>query len=221
LVKDQPIIIIFLGAPGAGKGTQAAGVARELNMAHISSGDLFRQAVERGDELGLKVKAYMEKGTLVPDEITIQMVLNRLAQPSSQKGIILDGFPRNLAQAESLDRALSAQEEAVWRVIYIRVEQPELIRRLSTRWLCRKCQAPHTREAAGGQPSVCQKCGGELYQRADDSPETVKKRLEVYFNDTTPLIDYYLRKGKLAEVEGEGAVNIVTDRIVSAVGGRA
>jgi adenylate kinase len=221
LAKDQPIIIIFLGAPGAGKGTQAAGVARELNMAHISSGDLFRQAVERGDDLGRRVKAYMEKGMLVPDEITIQMVLDRLAQPSPQKGIILDGFPRNLVQAESLDKALTAQHEAVKRVVYIRVEQPELIRRLSTRWLCRKCQAPYTRDGAASQAVSCQKCGGELYQRADDSPETVKNRLEVYFRDTTPLIDYYRCQRKLAEIDGEGAVNIVTDRIVSAVGGRA
>jgi len=144
LAKDQPVIIIFLGAPGAGKGTQAAGVARELNMAHISSGDLFRQAVERGDDLGRKVKAFMEKGTLVPDEITIQMVLDRLAQPPPQNGIILDGFPRNLAQAESLDRALTAQQKTVRKVVYILVEQPELIRRLSTRWLCRKCQAPYS-----------------------------------------------------------------------------
>ncbi len=189
-------------------------------MAHISSGDLFRQAVERGDGLGRRVKAYMEKGTLVPDEITIQMVLDRLGWPSPQKGIILDGFPRNLAQAESLDAALNVQQKTVFGVVYIRVEQPELVRRLSTRWLCRKCQAPYTRETADGQPAVCQKCGGELYQRADDSPETVKKRLEVYFRDTTPLIDYYQCQGKLAEIDGEGAVDIVTDRIVSAVGGR-
>jgi adenylate kinase len=189
-------------------------------MAHISSGDLFRQAVERGDDLGRRVKAFMEKGTLVPDEITIQMVLDRLAQPSLQKGIILDGFPRNLVQAESLDRALAAQQKTVLRVVYIRVEQPELVRRLSARWLCRKCQAPYSM-GIGGQAVACQKCGGELYQRADDSPETVKKRLEVYFRDTIPLIDYYQRQGKLAEINGEGAVNIVTDRIVSAVGGRA
>ena len=163
-------------------------------MAHLSSGDLFRQAVERGDELGQKVKAYMEKGALVPDEITIQMVLNRLAQPSQQKGVILDGFPRNLAQAESLDKALMSQGKAVKWVIYIRVAQAELVRRLSNRWLCRKCQTPHTRDGATAEPSTCLKCGGELYQRADDSPETVQKRLEVYFRDTAPLIEYYRRQ---------------------------
>jgi adenylate kinase len=217
LSKDQQMIVIFLGAPGAGKGTQAAAVASEMDLAHISSGDLFRQAVERGDELGQTVKAYMEKGALVPDEITIQMVLNRLAQPSQQKGIILDGFPRNLAQAESLDKALEKAGKDVRAVVYIRVEQPELIRRLSNRWLCRQCQAPYARDAGG----TCEKCGGELYQRADDSPDTVKKRLEVYFKNTAPLIDYYQHKKKLVEIDGEGDVELVTGRIVRALGGQA
>jgi adenylate kinase len=220
LAKEQEVIFIFLGAPGAGKGTQAAGVAREMDMAHISSGDLFRQAVGRGDALGSKVKTYMEKGALVPDEITIQMVLERLAQPSRQKGVILDGFPRNLAQAESLDKALTGQGKAVNSVVYIRVAQTELVRRLSNRWLCRQCQTPYTRDGAVGDAGTCKNCGGELYQRADDAPETVKKRLEVYFQDTAPLIDYYRRQGKLVEIDGEGDVKTVTGRIVSTVGGR-
>jgi adenylate kinase len=216
LAEDKALIVIFLGAPGAGKGTQALGVAQQMNMAHISTGDLFRQAVERGGALGRQVKGYMDKGALVPDEITIQMVLERLVQPSKQRGIILDGFPRNLVQAESLDRALENQGKAVSSVVYIRVAQPELVRRLSSRWLCKRCQTPHTRDEA----VACQKCGGELYQRADDSPETVKKRLEVYFKDTAPLIDYYRRQGKLAEIDGEGEVKQVTGRIVDAVSGR-
>lgn len=216
MAKEQLLIVIFLGAPGAGKGTQAAGVAREMDMAHISSGDLFRQAVERGDELGRRVKSYMEKGVLVPDEITIQMVLDRLAQPAKQRGVILDGFPRNLAQAESLDMALASQNRSVSSVVYIRVGQPELMRRLSNRWLCKRCQTPYTREVGS-----CQKCGGELYQRMDDSPETVAKRLEVYFQDTAPLIDYYRRQGKLADIDGEGEVQKVTGSIVTAIGGRA
>jgi adenylate kinase len=210
------MIVIFLGAPGAGKGTQAIGVAREMDMAHISSGDLFRQALERGDDLGHKVKVYMEKGALVPDIITIQMVLERLAQPSKQKDVILDGFPRNLAQAESLDQALEDQGKTVNSVVYIRVAQAELIHRLSNRWLCRNCQLPYARDRGG----ICEKCGVELYQRVDDSPETVKKRLEVYFRDTAPLIDYYIRQGKLAEVDGNGDVKGVTTRIVKAIGGR-
>jgi adenylate kinase len=191
-----------------------------MDMAHISSGDLFRQAVERGDALGRKVKTYMEKGALVPDEITTKMVLDRLAQPSKRKGIILDGFPRNMVQAESLDGALKDRGKAVNSVIYIRVAQPELVRRLSSRWLCRQCQTPYSRDGAEGDALACQKCGGKLYQRADDSPETVTKRLEVYFRDTAPLIDYYRRQDKLIEVDGEGDVKKVTGRIVSAVGGR-
>lgn len=211
------MIVIFLGAPGAGKGTQAAAVASEMDLAHISSGDLFRQAVERGDELGQAVKSYMERGALVPDEITIQMVLDRLAQPSQQKGIILDGFPRNLAQAARLDNALEKECKDVSAVIYIKVEQSELVRRLSNRWLCRQCQMPYAREAGG----ACEKCGGELYQRADDSPETVKKRLVVYFNDTAPLIDYYKQKKKLVEIDGDGDVVSVTGRIVRSLAGQA
>ena len=220
MAKEQKVIFIFLGTPGAGKGTQAVGVAREMDMAHISSGDLFRQAVERGDELGRKVNAYMEKGELVPDAVTIQMVLDRLVQPSKQKGVVLDGFPRNLAQAESLDKALKSQGKTVGWVVYIHVAQPELVRRLSNRWLCHQCQTPYTRYGTAGDVDACQKCGGGLYQRTDDSPETVTKRLEVYFRDTAPLIDYYRRQGKLAEIDGEGDVKKVTERIVSAVGGR-
>ena len=220
MAREKAKIVIFLGAPGAGKGTQAAGVARELDMLHISSGDLFRRAVERGDELGHKVKTYMEKGALVPDEITIQMVLDSLGQPSRQKGIILDGFPRNQAQARSLDESLKEQGKAVSSVVYIRVPQPELVQRLSSRWLCRRCQTPYSRDGGASDTATCQKCGGGLYQRADDSPATVKKRLEVYFQDTAPLIDYYSRQGKLAEIDGEGDMKIVTGRIVSAIGGR-
>jgi adenylate kinase len=155
----------------------------------------------------------------VPDEITVQMVLDRLAQPSPRKGVILDGFPRNLAQAEKLDRALAERGEAVGAVVYIRVEQSELVKRISARWLCRSCQTPYTRGGTEAAAS-CKKCGGELYQRADDQPETVKKRLEVYFKETAPLIEYYRRQGRLAEIDGEGGVEEVTRRIVSAVGGR-
>jgi adenylate kinase len=221
LARDSQSIVVFLGAPGAGKGTQAAAVAGALNMAHLSSGDLFRKAVERGDELGRRVKGYMEKGALVPDEITIQMVLERLAQPSKQRGIILDGFPRNLAQAESLDMALGALGKSVKSAIYIKVGQPELIRRLASRWLCRRCQAPHTLEGGAGERTGCTRCGGELYQRADDMPATVKKRLEVYFKETAPLIEYYRRQGRLAEIEGEGETQAVTARITAALGGGA
>jgi len=207
---------IFLGAPGAGKGTQAAAVAQELNLAHIASGDLFRQALEQGTELGRQAKSYMEKGVLVPDEITIQMVLARLSAPDCEIGVILDGFPRNLAQAEALDKAFAEQNKAIDKVVYIKVSEEELIKRLSGRWICRRCQTVYN--IIDSPPEVrgkCDKCGGELYQRPDDTPQTVKKRIEVYFAETAPLIDYYARRGKLLEIDGKGSVDEVTRRIVT------
>jgi len=204
------VYIILLGAPGAGKGTQAVMLAEKLNLVQVASGDLFRQALQKETELGIKAKSYMEKGQLVPDEITIQMVLERLEAPDCENGAILDGFPRNVQQAEALDKALAQQSKAIDRVVYIMVSQGELLKRLSGRWICRNCQAPY--HAVDSPPKVegrCDRCGGELYQRPDDNVETVKKRLEVYFAETSPLIDYYDRAGKLVEVNGEGGVQEV------------
>ena len=210
--------IIFLGAPGAGKGTQAAIVAQELGLVHIASGDLFRQALEQGTELGIQAKSYMEKGMLVPDAITIRMVLERILAPDCEPGVILDGFPRNLEQATALDKALLEQGKAIDKVVYIKVSQQEFLNRLSERWVCRQCQTPY--HAINSPPKVggkCDNCGGELYQRPDDTVETVKKRLEVYFAQTAPLIDYYTQADKLLEVDGEGSVNEVGRRIVTAL----
>ena len=212
--------IILLGAPGAGKGTQAAIVARELRLVHIATGDLFRQALEQGTELGIKAKSYMERGVLVPDDITIGMVLERLSAPDCEEGAILDGFPRNLEQAEALDKALQEQAKAIDKVIYIKVSEEELIKRLSGRWICRNCQMPY--HAVNSPPRVwgkCDKCGGELYQRPDDTVETVKQRLKVYFAQTAPLIDYYAKVGKLLEIGGEGGVDKVGSRIIAALQG--
>jgi len=216
------LYIIFLGAPGAGKGTQAAFVAQKLNLAHIASGDLFRQALEQGTQLGMQAKSYMEKGMLVPDEITIQMVLERLSAPDCQTGVILDGFPRNLQQAEALDKALAQQAKAIDKVVYIKVPEDELLKRLSGRWICRNCQAPyHAVDSPPRVPGKCDKCGGELYQRPDDTAETVKERLKVYFTETAPLIDHYLRGGKLIEIDGVGTIDEITRRIVAVLhGGR-
>jgi adenylate kinase len=211
--------MIFLGAPGAGKGTQAVTVAQELGLVHIASGDLFRQALEQGTELGVQVKSYMEKGMLVPDAITIQMVLERILAPDCESGVILDGFPRNLEQATALDEALLEQGKAIDKVVYIKVTQQELLNRLSGRWICRQCQTPY--HATNSPPKVwgeCDNCGGEIYQRPDDTVETVKKRLEVYFAQTAPLIDYYTKADKLLEVDGEGNVNEVGRRIFTALG---
>ncbi|MFH1032332.1 MAG: adenylate kinase [Chloroflexota bacterium] len=212
--------IIFLGAPGAGKGTQAAKTAETLGLKPIASGDLFRQALEKKTELGLKAKSYMERGKLVPDEVTIKMVLERISAPDCQKGVIFDGFPRNLAQAEALDKALAGQGKAIDKVVYIKVSEEELMRRLGGRWICRKCQAPY--HEINSPPKVagkCDRCGGELYQRADDTAETVKKRLEVYFAETAPLIDYYTKSGKLVEINGEGGLDEVGGRITGSLRG--
>jgi len=190
-----------------------------MNLAHIASGDLFRQVLEQGTELGLRAKSYMEKGMLVPDEITIRMVLERISALDCKHGVILDGFPRNLEQAKALDKALLQQGRAIDKAVYIKVSEPELLNRLSGRWICRNCQTPY--HATNSPPKVwgkCDNCGGELYQRADDIVETVKKRLEVYFAQTAPLIDYYQRAGKLLEVDGEGSVDEVVKRIITAVG---
>ena len=210
--------IILLGAPGAGKGTQAAYVAQKLRLAHIATGDLFRQVLEQGTELAMQAKAHMEKGALVPDEITIQMVLERLSAPDTKVGAIFDGFPRNLKQAEALDRALVKQARAIDRVVYIKVSEEELLRRLSGRFICRNCQMPY--HATDSPPQVwgkCDKCGGELYQRSDDTAQTVKKRLEVYFAETAPLIDYYAKLGKLVEIDGEGDAAEVGRRVIKAL----
>jgi len=214
------VYIIFLGAPGVGKGTQAAKVARERGLVHIASGDLFRQALEQGTELGVKAKSYMERGVLVPNQITIGMVLERMSAPDCEPGAILDGFPRNLEQAEALDKALAQRGKAIDKVIYIEVSEQELLKRLSGRWICRQCQAPY--HVTDSPPKVwgrCDRCGGELYQRPDDTEESVKKRLEVYFAETAPLVDYYAQVGKLLEIDGEGSVAEVGRRITIALQG--
>ena len=210
--------IVFLGAPGAGKGTQASRVADELKLAHIASGDMFREALGKRDKLANEAKSYMEKGVLVPDEITIRMVLEKISAPDCKNGAIFDGFPRNLAQAEALDRALAEQDKAIGEVVYIKVSEGELLARLSGRWICRKCQAPyHTVNSPSKVLGKCDQCGGELYQRPDDTLETVKERLQVYFAQTAPLIDYYAQGGKLLEVDGEGGVDEVGERILGTI----
>jgi adenylate kinase len=212
------LYIILLGAPGAGKGTQAVMLSEKLKITQVASGDLFRQALQKETELGKKAKVYMEKGQLVPDEITIQMVLERLSSPDLKNGAILDGFPRNIKQAEALDKAMAAGKKKIDKVVYIKVSEKELLKRLSGRWICRNCQAPyHEVDSPPKAKGKCDRCGGELYQRADDNTETVKKRLKVYFAETMPLIDYYKKAGKLLEIEGEGSTDEVNRRIVTAL----
>jgi adenylate kinase len=213
------MFLVFLGAPGAGKGTQAAIISRKLGLAHIASGDLFRQAVDKGTKLGKSVKAYMDKGALVPDEVTIQLISERLNEPDCRPGCVFDGFPRTTEQARALDRMLTSRGEAIDKAIYIEVAEKELLKRLSGRWICRKCQTPyHEVTSPPKVRNICDKCGGELYQRSDDTEETVKERLKVYFAQTTPVLDYYQAEGELFTVDGNLGVEEVSNNIISALG---
>ena len=210
--------IIMLGAPGAGKGTQADILSQELDLPHIASGDLFRQALEKRTEMGLLAKRYMDKGELVPDEITIKMILERISQGDCASGCLFDGFPRTLQQAKTLDKALKEQGRTIDKAIYIEVPNEELVKRLSGRWLCRTCQATyHITNSPPKTPGKCDRCGGELYQRPDDKEETVKERLNVFLAQTVPILDYYRKQGKLVRVDGNRGMEGVARGIVSAL----
>jgi len=212
--------IVLIGAPGAGKGTQASIITKSLDLVHIASGDLFRQAINQGTPLGLQVKPFLETGKLVPNDITVQMVLERILANDIQVGAILDGFPRNLEQAKILDKSLVDRGKAIHQVVYIKVSEQELVKRLSGRWICRNCQTPyHLLSAPPKLSGKCDSCGGELYQRTDDTPSTVRERLATYFNQTVPLIDYYRETDRLREVDGEGEVDDVGNRIITALRG--
>ncbi len=202
--------VVLLGAPGAGKGTQAAILLSELGVVHVASGDLFRRALEKKTELGLLAKSYMEKGELVPDEVTINMVLERIRQRDCADGVLFDGFPRTLSQAEALDDKLAGEGRQIDRVVYIEVPAEELVKRLSGRWICRECQTPyHEQSSPPKNAGRCDICGGELYQRADDDEETVRERLKVFFSQTVPIVDYYDRQKKLLRVDGNRGIDEV------------
>jgi len=210
--------IIIVGAPGAGKGTQADILSQEMNLPHIASGDLFRQALEKRTDVGLLAKSYMDKGELVPDETTIEMILERIDQPDCASGCLFDGFPRTLQQAKALDKALEEQGRAIDKVIYIEVPSEELVKRLSGRWLCRACQTPyHMTNSPPKTPGECDRCGGDLYQRPDDGEETVRERLSVFLAQTVPILDYYEDQGKLIRVNGNLEMQGVAGQIVSAL----
>ena len=210
--------IIILGAPGAGKGTQADILSQEMSLPHIASGDLFRQALEERTEVGLLAKSYMDKGELVPDEIAIKLILERINQPDCVSGCLFDGFPRTLHQAKVLDKALKEQGKTIDKAIYIEVPNEELVKRLSGRWLCRTCQTPyHIINSPPKTPGKCDKCGGKLYQRSDDREETVKDRLSIFFAQTVPILDYYKKQGKLIKVNGNLGMQGVAREIISAL----
>ena len=202
--------VVLLGAPGAGKGTQAAMLAEALGIPHVSSGDLFRENLKNETELGLLAKSYMDRGELVPDDVTIAMVMDRLAQLDCRRGAILDGFPRTLAQAKALDEALAEQGQRITFAPYIRVPEEMLLARLGGRWTCKQCKAVyHQAFSPSKVTGVCDACGGVLYQRDDDTPETHKRRIDVYMEQTQPLIDYYCSAGVLREVDGKPGVDDV------------
>jgi len=212
------MIVVLLGPPGAGKGTQAEGLAERLGLVHVASGDLFREAVAAATPLGRQVQAYMERGELVPDGLTVRMVLERMAQPDCRAGVILDGFPRTVAQAEALDQALAAQGQQVDAVLLLTVPDEVVLERLTGRRICRNCQAPY--HVSFNPPAVegrCDRCGGPLYQRDDDREETVRRRLQVYHEQTAPLVSYYRERGLLREVDGRGDVEAVAERLVQAL----
>lgn len=209
------MIIILMGAPGAGKGTQADILRERLGMLHISSGDLLRDNVKRGTELGKVASDYMVNGGLVPDDLIIDMITHRLALPDAESGVLLDGFPRTVPQADALAEALELKGKRVNAVLYIKVDDDVLIDRLSGRWICRTCgHIYHEKFAPPKVPGVCDIDGGELFQRPDDTRETAVKRLVVFFKQTRPIIKYYRERGLLQEVNGDQPVEQVTQDLL-------
>jgi adenylate kinase len=211
--------VAFLGPPGAGKGTQARDLAQEWRVLHLATGDMLREAVAAGSPLGREAKGYMDQGALVPDDVIIRMMGERLGQADASRGFILDGFPRTIAQAEALAKLLKDLGQTLDTVVYFDVSEPELLRRLTGRRVCRKCgHSYHVTSNPPRRAGVCDECGGELYQRDDDAEATVRKRLEVYQRQTAPLLDYYRQRSLLATVSGEGPLAAIRDSIRAAAG---
>jgi len=211
--------VAFLGPPGAGKGTQARDLAQEWGALHLATGDMLREAVAAGSPLGREAKSYMDQGALVPDDVIVRMMAERLGAADAGRGFILDGFPRTIAQAEALARLLKDLGQTLDTVVYFDVSEPELLRRLTGRRVCRACgHSYHVTSNPPKRAGVCDACGGELYQRDDDGEATVRNRLEVYRRQTAPLLDYYRQRNLLVTVSGEGPVVTIRDAIRAAVG---
>ncbi len=214
--------ILFMGPPGAGKGTQAERIVETFEIPHISTGDAFRLAMKQGTPLGQKAKEYVDQGLLVPDDVTNGIVRERLLQDDCGKGFLLDGFPRTLAQAEALDGMLGEMGRKIDHVVNLRVDRSLLLARLTGRRICKACGATyHVLFNPPKQEGVCDKCAGELYQRSDDTEEKVGTRLDEYISKTAPLLAYYENKGLLREVDGEKEIDTVTSEIVSQLRGKA
>lgn len=211
--------LIMLGAPGAGKGTQAKKIADKYQIPHISTGDIFRANIKNGTELGQKAKAFMDQGLLVPDELTLELIMDRFQNPDCANGYVLDGFPRTIPQAEALTKALADKGESIDYAINVEVPDENIISRMSGRRACLACGATyHIVHIPPKTEGICDRCGAELVLRDDDKPETVKKRLDVYHSQTQPLIDYYTAEGKLVEVDGTMEMEDVFTAIVKILG---
>ncbi|MGW6458154.1 adenylate kinase [Streptomyces sp. NPDC055078] len=211
--------IVLVGPPGAGKGTQAAYLAENLSIPHISTGDLFRANISKGTDLGRQAKSYMDAGELVPDEVTIGMAKDRMDRPDAVNGFLLDGFPRNVPQAEALDAMLKSEDMTLDAVLDLEVPEDEVVKRIAGRRICRN-DSSHVFHVAYSPPKkdgVCDTCGGDLYQRDDDSEATVRKRLEVYHTQTEPIIDYYRGQGLVVTISALGKVQDVTRRAMDAL----
>jgi adenylate kinase len=212
--------LILLGLPGAGKGTQAKILAGDKGLLHISTGDMFREAAAEGTALGTQAQEFMSAGKLVPDEVTIGMLLERIAKPDAAVGLMLDGFPRTIPQAEALDRALAEQSSQIDAVLYIKVPEAELVERLTGRWSCPQCGAIYHLQAKPPKAAgVCDECGATLTQRADDQPATVKARLDTNRAWTEQLAEFYGKQGKLHEIDGTGSPESITNRLLAALDG--
>ena len=215
----QGLRFVLFGPPGAGKGTQAQRLRDRLNVTHISSGDIFRHHLGKGTPLGLRAKEYMKKGELVPDDVTIDIILDEVMGVPEGDGFILDGFPRNTNQAQELEKVLAAESRDLDKVVHIDVSEPELLRRLGGRFICHACQMPNAiGEGEDGGTKRCSRCGGDLYQRDDDRPEAVKKRIEVYNEETMPVLGFYRERGVLVNIVGENTVDEVNKRVLAALG---
>jgi adenylate kinase len=220
MMPSEALYLVLLGGPGAGKGTQAERLSVALGIPQVSTGDLFRENLKSETELGLLARGYMERGELVPDDVTVGMVCERLKRPDAAKGAILDGFPRTVAQAEALEGLLADLGSGLAAVPYIKVPEEVLLARLAGRWTCKACGAMyHQLFSPPFKTGVCDRCGGALYQRPDDTPETQRHRIEVYFDQTAPLIDYYRAKGLLVEVDGRPAIDRIQAELLDVIQG--
>jgi adenylate kinase len=214
--------IILLGAPGAGKGTQAKVLEEHTGLVHVASGDLFRAALRQGTELGMLAKSYMDRGALVPDEVVIKMIIERISRPDCANGVLFDGFPRTRDQARALEHELAAYGRRIDVVIYLKVPDAVLLRRIAGRQTCKTCGSTYNMYYFPSKRlDVCDECGGRLYQRSDDTMETARHRLEVYFAQTMPLIAYFREQGSLLEIDGQQEISLVTDTMIKALSGVA